>query len=145
MLRGQFLTGKPPRWPCNEVTMRMHSAEAFRSRGVFSLLAWVGLLPALAAPVRAEEGEATGRFIPVHSPLTGDSVKRLLQTAELEYSHFKQAARDPGAEKWKDFKIILDFNPDGKAAASDEHELCLMLANGIRKLEQSGAPATAFV
>lgn len=124
--------------------MRIASAETTRSRD-FSLMAWVGLLLMLPVPARAEEGEAAGRFVSVPSSLSGDTIKRVLQTTELEFTRYKQAAKDPGGEKWKDFKIVFDFNPDGKPAASDEHELCLMLANGIRRLEQAGAPTTAFV
>jgi membrane-bound ClpP family serine protease len=113
----------------------------------FSWLAGIGLVLAFTAgsPVRGDEAEAEGRFVDVPVSLRDGEVKRLLHLVELELTRFKQSAKDAGPEKWKDFKIIFVFNPEGKTNSSDEHELCLMLANGIRKLEKQGASTTAFV
>src|SRR5262245_48849852 len=128
--------------------MRIASAEALRCREVVSLAGWVSLLLTIAPTgpaARADESEATGRFVSVPSSLSSDAINRILDTTSREFDRFKQAAKDPGAEKRKDFKIIFDFSPDGKPASSDEHALCLKLADGLRDLEQKGAPATAFV
>jgi membrane-bound ClpP family serine protease len=108
---------------------------------------WIALLLALttSSSVQAEEGEAKGRFVDVPVSLKGDEVKRLLHMVEMELTRFRQSAKEAGGEKWTDFKIIFVFNPEGKTNSSDEFALCLMLAQGIRDLEQKGASTTAYV
>jgi membrane-bound ClpP family serine protease len=67
-----------------------------------------------------------GMFVTVSNPVTSETVKRL--KAEVEA---RRAAGDRRVTK-----VVFDFNPDGKPAASTDYGVCYDLANYIRGLQE---------
>ena len=93
----------------------------------------------------AVEAEAVGRFIPVPPSISGEAIQRIRQTAEIEFTRFKTAEQQRDIAKRRKFKVVYDFNPDGKVNRSDNFGFCLKLAEDIRQLRLKGVLTTAFV
>src|SRR6185369_15139398 len=91
-----------------------------------TLLAWLGLLT-LSVSARAEEVQADGRFVPVPTNLSGESVELLLDTLKDEIERFNKANNVLGIEERRGFKIVFDFNPEGGPASSERIDYCRML------------------
>jgi len=119
--------------------------------GRFCRLGLLGVLWALALPAagRADQAEAVGRFISVPTTLRGEAINRIRQTVDNAFRDFSRAEQERDRQqpnrKRRLFKVVFDFNPEGKPSRSDDYGLCYNLAEAIRGLQQKGVQTIAFV
>ena len=111
--------------------------------GLFCVLA----LPAVA---HGDQPEAVGRFISVPATLRGEAINRIRQTVDIAFRDFSRAEQErdrqqPDLKRRRHFKVVFDFNPDGKLSRSSDYGLCFNLAEVIRGLQQKGVQTVAFV
>lgn len=96
------------------------------------------LLLGLILPARGSaESEAAGMVVPILST-------KIMETAE----HLKQALEKPLKRIDKDrgtFRLICDFNPDGKSSSSENFGACYELASKLRELQTRGVQTVAYV
>jgi membrane-bound ClpP family serine protease len=101
-----------------------------------SSLAVIGLLAGLsAATARPPEPDAPepGRFVTVATPITSPVVNQIKEAVA-------RAMKDRPLKK-----IVFDFNPEGREAATDDFGVCLDLARHIRSLGNEGVLTVAYV
>ncbi|MBX7105566.1 MAG: hypothetical protein K1X57_15895 [Gemmataceae bacterium] len=99
-----------------------------------SIIAVLLLLPhlALARPPEPDAPEP-GRFVTVATPITSPVVNQIKEAVT-------RALKDRPLKK-----IVFDFNPDGREAATDDFGVCLDLARYIRSLRNEGVLTIAYV
>jgi membrane-bound ClpP family serine protease len=107
---------------------RMAARRAGHSLGIGFLFL---LLTALAVrlgetPARAQDG-ADGLFITVHNPITSERVQQIKDKTERARERWRAAGRTG--------KIVYDFNPDGRPAATGEYDPCRGLAKYLLSLQ----------
>jgi len=102
---------------------------------------WIGLIPAvllgifLVSPATAQDKEGNdGIFVTVHNPITMPQIEKL--KAEIEGSRNTRKNIK---------KVIFDFNPESKDAATEQYPPCYGLADYIRSLAANGVTPIAFV
>jgi membrane-bound ClpP family serine protease len=97
------------------------------------------LLLAAAASAAGQEETDPGRVLPVAAPVTPDTAGRLREaiTEAVKRAEPRRAQRV--------FKVILDFNPDGRPNGSKDFGPCYELADFLRKLRGQGVRTVAFV
>jgi membrane-bound serine protease (ClpP class) len=105
-------------------------------------LNWIRLAPAallalfLALPASAQEKrQADGVFVTVQNPINEGQITRI--KAEVD------GARNQPNRDIK--KVVFDFNPEGKEAATEAFGPCYELAKYIRSLTANGIMPIAFV
>ena len=96
------------------------------------------LMPATSA-ARAQEETDPGRILAVPAPVTPDTAARLREgiTEALKRAEARRGKRV--------FKLILDFNPEGRSNGSKEFGPCYDLADFLRKLQGQGVRTVAYV
>jgi membrane-bound serine protease (ClpP class) len=100
-------------------------------------LAPLALLAFVSAPVRAQDtAPADGVFVTVPIPITDGAIKSQIRPVV-------DAAKTDARRNVK--KVVFDFNPDGKDAATAEFGPCYELAKYIRTLRDNGFQTIAFV
>src|SRR5262245_55561837 len=88
------------------------------------------LLP-FAGPARAADDKPIdGLTVQVPAAVTTASVDRLRSQLHGPLQRFEAGAARQGGM----FRVLLDFNPDGRAADSDDFGACYKLATELRKL-----------
>ncbi len=97
------------------------------------------LLILAVAPAPAQEETSPGRVLAVPAPVTPDAAGRL---REAVTDALKRAEPRRGQHV---FKLILDFNPDGRANSSKDFGPCYDLADFLRKLQGQGVRTVAYV
>ena len=110
-------------------------------------LACCALLAALAvSPARAQEGEDAGRVIAVPLPIATEGTNRLRGVTRDSLERFEAAERDRDPKDRRVFKLVYDFNPEGKENSSKDFGSCYELAKYLRGLQERGGVRTvAFV
>src|SRR5262245_58274408 len=98
------------------------------------VLALAFLLACFAPAARAQNLAVDGLFLSVPSRIDSDVVNRIKKSIED-----REAAAGAGVE----LKIVLDFNPENKAAASDDFGPCFDLARYL--LNKPTIKTIAFV
>jgi membrane-bound serine protease (ClpP class) len=83
----------------------------------------------------AQEPKAGGVIITVQNPISGPQIRRI--KADVD-----KARRAPGRNVKK---VVFDFNPEGKDAATEDYGPCSDLADYIVTLTQNGLTPIAFV
>ena len=102
---------------------------------------WLGLIPAivmgmcLISPAAAQDKDGNdGIFVTVHNPITMAQIEKI------------RAEVDGSRNTRKNIKkVVFDFNPEGRDAATDKYGPCYELANYIRSLAANGITPIAFV
>jgi membrane-bound ClpP family serine protease len=102
-------------------------------------LAAVLLVLAASGIVRGQEETDPGRVLAVAAPITPDAAARL---REAITDAIKRAGPQRGD---RFFKIILDFNPDGRANRSRDFGTCYDLAKFLREKQGEGVRTIAYV
>jgi membrane-bound serine protease (ClpP class) len=97
------------------------------------------LLLVIAGRLPAQEETDPGRVLPVAAPVTPDTAGRL-RDAVTEALKRAEARRGERV-----FKLILDFNPDGRPNSSKDFGPCYELADFLRKLPGQGVRTIAYV
>ncbi len=97
------------------------------------------VLFAIPGGSRGEEEADPGRVLPVAAPITPDTAGRFRETVT---EALKRAEARRGQRV---FKLILDFNPDGRANSSKDFGPCYELADFLRKLPGQGVRTVAYV
>jgi membrane-bound ClpP family serine protease len=99
----------------------------------------VVVLAVACASVHAQEETDPGRVVAVAAPVTPDTASRLREviTAALKRAESRRGQRV--------FKVILDFNPEGRANSSKDFGPCYELADFLKKLQGQGARTVAYV
>ena len=97
------------------------------------LVALLAFLFAPAAP--AQEPPADGIFVTVNNPITEGVISQIKGQVD--------AARNAPKRNVK--KVVFNFNPDGKDAATEAYGTCYELAKYIRSLRDNGLMTIAFV
>lgn len=97
--------------------------------------ALVGLLLAAPAPAQNAPPKAGGLYFTLQNPINEGQRKRI--QSEID------AARTDARRNVK--KVIFDFNPDGKEAATESFGPCADLADYIKTLASNGITTIAFV
>jgi membrane-bound ClpP family serine protease len=120
-------------------------ATRFAKRGatrLAALIAVVGLTLPQAA--RADDAPPPGMTVQIPAVITSDVATRLRETVYVPLKRFKtyQARQGP---KPPPFKLLCDFNPDGRGDATDDFGACWALAKEIRELQSQGVETRAFV
>jgi membrane-bound serine protease (ClpP class) len=95
----------------------------------------------VGTPLAAHSRDETnpGRVVPIAAPITPDTASRLREiiTAALK--------RNEGRHADGNFKLILDFNPDGRPNSSKEFGPCYELSDYLHKLRGQGVHTVAYV
>ena len=95
-----------------------------------------GLLLTVPVPAPAQEAQpADGIFVTVQNPITEGALAQIKAAVD-------SARNDP---KRNIKKVIFDFNPEGKDAATENYGACADLADYIRSLATNGITPIAFV
>jgi membrane-bound ClpP family serine protease len=97
------------------------------------VLAWV-----LVAATPAAAPAAEGLFVRVPNPITSDAVTAIKRQVNARLDVPAEDARRPS-------KVVFDFNPGDKPAATGEFGVCRDLAAFIKTVQQRGAGTVAFV
>jgi membrane-bound serine protease (ClpP class) len=96
----------------------------------------VALLAFLFAPAAsAQEPAADGVFVTVNNPITEGVIGQIKSQVDSARNNSKRNIK----------KIVFNFNPDGKDAATEAYGNCYELANYIRSLRDNGLMTIAFV
>ncbi|HKA07948.1 MAG TPA: hypothetical protein VKD71_11870, partial [Gemmataceae bacterium] len=96
----------------------------------------IGLLLTVPVPAPAQEAQpADGIFVTVQNPITEGALTQIKAAVD-------SARNDP---KRNIKKVIFDFNPEGKDAATENYGPCADLADYIRTLVTNGLTPIAFV
>src|SRR5262245_61896481 len=117
----------------------MRATLTIGRRSVLCLAVLLGLLTS-APRGRADEPQKqrpprVGRFISVPTPLRGDVVNRITQSARVTIDRLRLAEQARRIdEEPREIVIIFDFTPDGKASGSDNFGFSEELARNIRGL-----------
>lgn len=99
---------------------------------IIALLLLVAPAALLARPPELDAPEP-GRFVTVASPITSSVVGQIKEA-------IARTTKDRPLKK-----IVFDFNPDGREAASDDFGVCLDLARYIRSLRNDGVLTVGYV
>jgi membrane-bound ClpP family serine protease len=108
-------------------------------------LAWAGLLLVALAPGAALAQEGAGRVIRVPVPDSVDVTNRLREVTRDALDRFEAAERERDPKDRRTFKLIYDFNPDGKPNSSASFGACYDLAKYLRTLQDRGPRTIAYV
>jgi membrane-bound ClpP family serine protease len=90
----------------------------------------------VGSPAHAQAPQEDGVFVTVSNPITGPAINSQIKPAV-------EAAKNDRSRNVK--KIIFDFNPSDKDAATEDYGPCSDLADYIRSLAQNGFTPIAFV
>ncbi|HZY89601.1 MAG TPA: hypothetical protein VFE78_32570, partial [Gemmataceae bacterium] len=101
----------------------------------------LAVLPA-AAPAQAPQG--SGLVIQVPTTLTTLETNRL-RNALLRPLKLYEAARQNDQRRAGSFKLVCDFNPEGRPTASDDFGACYELAKYLRSLQKEGIQTVAWL
>lgn len=100
-------------------------------------VASAALLALITSPALAQDAaQADGVFVTVPNPITDGAIKSQIRPV------VDAAKTDPRRNVRK---VVFDFNPDGKEAATAEFGPCYELAKYIRTLRDNGFQTIAFV
>ena len=105
-----------------------------RSLAAAAPLAVVAAL--VGSPARAQDPKEDGVFVTVPNPITEGAINAQIKPVI-------DAARNDRSRNVK--KVVFDFNPDGKDAATDSYGQAYVLADYIRNLRDNGLTPIAFV
>ncbi len=102
---------------------------------------WIGPILAIVlgylvvSPASAQDAQGNdGIFVTVHNPITMAQIDKIISEVEGSRNTRKNVK-----------KVIFDFNPEGRDAATDKYGPCYDLAKYIRKLAANGVTPIAFV
>lgn len=90
---------------------------------------------AFTSPAMGQEPAADGVFVTVNNPITEGAISQIRSQVE--------AARNAPRKNLK--KVVFNFNPDGKDAATEAFGTSYDLAKYIRTLRDNGVQTIAFV
>jgi membrane-bound ClpP family serine protease len=117
------------------------SARVSHGPGFILLSAVVAALFACVAVLPAQEKPPDGGVV---IQVRVNTAIDLMKQVEPFLNRFEaEKAKDP--DKYGEFKLILDFNPDNLPAASDKFGVCSDMAADIDKLAQKHVRTIAFV
>jgi membrane-bound ClpP family serine protease len=122
----------------------MYHAAPTRGQAAL-LLSLAALAPALAPAARADEPQDAGLTVRLPAVLADDAAARLRDAVEGPLRRYESRRKADGKDA-KGFKLLLDFNPDGQADATDDYDACRRLAVYLRDLQKDrGVVARAYV
>ncbi len=106
----------------------------------------VVLALALAQPAHAEEAQPpAGMTVQFPPTLTADVAVRLREVVYVPLKRFQTYYQRQGQLPPHPFRLLCDFNPDGRADATSDFGACWALAKEIRELQGQGVETRAFV
>lgn len=94
-------------------------------------------------PSAAQDRPEPGLVVPIPTTITSESTNRLRTTLYHPLHRF-EAERGQGPAR-ASFRLVCDFNPEGRANSTDDFGACLTLANYLRELQRQGVQTVAFV
>lgn len=113
--------------------------------GVRLLLLAVVCQAMLAVTLPAQETADIGRVVQVPMPLDMEAVSLIARAGDNGLDLVEKALRaQPGGPR-PDFKLIFDFNPEGKPSNSADFGACYNLKDEIRRVRERGARTIAYV
>ena len=114
--------------------------------GAFATRLAVLLALALPWPARADEAQPpTGMTVQFPPTLTPDVAVRLREAVYVPLKRFQTYYQRQGQPPPHPFRLLCDFNPDGRADATGDFGACWALAKQIRDLQGQGVETRAFV
>src|SRR5262245_17530160 len=121
----------------------VRTAERPRSF-LFGLAGGLCALLLAAGACHSAEEHIGGRFVSVPSTISSDAINRIRQTVESEYKRFKGTAPQ-GKDVIPRFKVVFDFNPNGRENRNLDFGLCSNLAEVVRDLRAKGMETIAYI
>ncbi len=106
------------------------------------------VVAALASPRPAHADEPqppAGMTVQFPPALTADVAVRLREVVYVPLKHFQTYYQRQGQPPPHPFRLLCDFNPDGRADATSDFGACWALAKEIRELQGQGVETRAFV
>jgi hypothetical protein len=102
------------------------------------------LLACSAHHLAAQERHDAGLVVPIPTTITTEATNRLRTAIYGPLKRFEtQRGRD--AKQAGVFRLVCDFNPDGRANASEDFGACHTLAKYLRGLQLEGVQTAAYV
>src|SRR5260370_11319471 len=98
------------------------------------LLVAIAGLAFFAALLPAQEAADPGRVVQVAMPITTEVVNRLGRATDDALDRFEAALKQQPAGDRPIFKLIYDFNPDGKLSNSNDLAACTNLVDETRRV-----------
>lgn len=115
-----------------------------RPAGLPALAAALAVLCGSVAGPSARADAPAGLTVQVPAVITTDTATRL-RTAVYAPQKRYEAERQRDGDKSGPFKLLCDFNPEGRPNATDDFGACSDLAEVIRDLQEKGVRTRAYV
>lgn len=97
-----------------------------------------------AAVMPAQEADP-GRVVQAPLPVTTEAVNQLGRATDDALDRFEAALKEKPNANAPVFKLIYDFNPDGKPSNSNDFGACTNLVDEIRRVQGRGARTIAYI
>ncbi len=98
----------------------------------------------VAAPSARADSAPAGLTVQFPAVITTDTAARLRAAVYAPQKRY-EAERQRDGDKSGPFKLLCDFNPDGRPNATDDFGACSDLAEVIRDLQEKGVQTRAYV
>ncbi len=121
-----------------------HGTQGRASARRVALITALGLLGLMCPRLPAQDRRDSGLVVPIPSVITTEATNRLRTTLYGPLKRF-EAQRSADPRHAAVFRLVCDFNPYGKANASDDFGACHTLAKYIRSLQLDGVQSVAYL